>query len=148
MSVSLKLKRGSVRNMNRKLGNIAKRYSRLIPGVMNEQAEEVLKDSRENYVPVDTTALKYDSRVREVESVHGGWNSVQIVYGEGEAAAYALAVHEHLSEFSPYSWRNVKNPPVKFHPDGRGPKYLEKPLNKKAGTMQRELAEKLKLKST
>jgi len=49
--------------------------------------------------------------------------SVTMSFGGGGAEAYALAVHEHLSEFSPPSWQ----PPtiVQWNAAGTGPKFLE-----------------------
>jgi hypothetical protein len=66
---------------------------------------------------------------------------VRLVYG-GPAAAYALPVHEHPSRSSPPSWRGGG---VTFHPAGRGPKYLERPLFEELRTMAQDMAADLAL---
>lgn len=92
------------------------------------QAEQVMGDSKENYVPVDHGVLR-DSGFVEQPKIEAESISVRLGFG-GVAKAYAIAVHEHLSEHSPFSWKKAEasGRPVKFSPPGRGPKYLERPL--------------------
>jgi len=98
------------------------------------EAGLIMSDSKQNYVPVDFGILKGSGQVHPPEW-QGDVLVVQLSYG-GAAKAYALAVHEHLSKHSPWTWRVAKR--VTFHPAGRGPKYLEKPLKKASkGIMQR-----------
>jgi hypothetical protein len=65
---------------------------------------------------------------------------VELVFG-GVTAAYAVAVHEHLSQFSPPSWVAAEGAGnrVQFHPSGRGPKYLERPMNEEVPYLARDL---------
>lgn len=95
------------------------------------EAESVLTDSRSNFVPVDEAVLKTDNRTTSVEMVDGAW-VIFIIYGEGPARAYALALHEHPSEHSPRSWTSAD---VQFSPAGTGPGYLSIPLNIATGSM-------------
>jgi hypothetical protein len=90
--------------------------------------EVVLEDSKANYCPIEEPATnnirlvdtgKVDAPVFEPLGV-----SVRLSYG-GNAHPYAIAVHEHLSALSPYSWRHAKNG-VTFRVGG--PKYLERPV--------------------
>lgn len=66
--------------------------------------------------------------------------SVTIVFGEGESAPYAIAVHEHPGEYDPPSWQGVT---VNFH--GGGPKYLERPLLDAAGGFLQRIVDKAKV---
>lgn len=97
-----------------------------LAAALYQEAERVMADSKDNYVPVDFGVLRSSGRV-DPPTWDGDTVTVVISYG-GAAIAYALAVHEHLSKHSPYSWQVAKR--VTFHPAGHGPKYLEKPLNK------------------
>jgi len=103
------------------------------------EANIIIGDSQENYVPVDHGVLKSSARVSTPE-----WEGDEVVvtlsYG-GAAIAYALAVHEHLSKHSPYSWQVAKR--VTFHPAGRGPKYLSKPLNKHSRGLAKRIQERV-----
>lgn len=65
---------------------------------------------------------------------------VKIVAGD-ETTPQALAIHEHPSPHSPPSWEGVN---VEFHPSGRGPKYIEEPLNEAIGGMAERMASKMK----
>lgn len=56
--------------------------------------EDIMADSKQNYVPVDKGNLKASGTVSQAMSIGG--DSVQVVLGYGGAAApYALAVHEN-----------------------------------------------------
>lgn len=106
---------------------------------IEKQAKKIMADSKKNYVPVDETDLKKSGRVTE-GYYFGTKARVEMWYGGGKSAPYALAVHEHFStSYSPYSWKMAKKP-VKFKPLGHGPKYLEIPLRKAALTMPHEIA--------
>jgi len=76
------------------------------------EAETVMTDSKDNYVPIDLGALKSSGHVKPVER-SGKSLEVTLAYG-GAAAPYAVVQHEN---------------PDFFHPNGKSWKYLEKPLN-------------------
>lgn len=90
------------------------------------RGETIALDSKQNYVPVDKSTLQ-NSIHAEAPVIEGAQASVRIVAG-GPAADHAEAVHEHLSEHSPPSWKvaEAEGRPVKFTQGG--PKYLEKPF--------------------
>ncbi len=98
-------------------------------GALFREAERIMTRSKEEFVPVDDSPLKNSGHV-EMPEITGDLITVTMGYG-GAAVAYALAVHEHLSEHSPASWEKAEaaGHPVTFHPTGHGPKYLELPLN-------------------
>lgn len=90
------------------------------------RGETIALDSKQNYVPVDKSTLQGSIHV-EPPVVTGNQASVRIAAG-GPSADYAEAVHEHLSEHSPASWKaaEASGKGVKFTQGG--PKYLEKPF--------------------
>jgi hypothetical protein len=87
------------------------------------EAEAIMADSKEHYVPVDTGTLKNSGHV-QLPEIDGTTVTVQMGYG-GAAEAYAVVQHERL-EFN--------------HPVG-GPKYLERPLLAAASGLVSRLAE-------
>ena len=83
-------------------------------------------DSKANFVPVDQSTLQGSGHV-EAPVVEGNQASVRLAYG-GPAADYAEAVHEHLSEHSPHSWKVAEASGRGVHFTQGGPKYLERPF--------------------
>lgn len=93
-------------------------------GYLQNFANLIMEDSKERYVPEDEKTLKNSGTVDAVEKSLGAL-SVRLSFGGGDTAAgpYAIAVHEHLSQWSPPSWKNAT---VTFRKGG--PKYLELPM--------------------
>lgn len=53
-------------------------------------------------------------------------SAIEIIVTAGnDSIPYTLAIHEHPSPHDPPSWEGVN---VQFHPEGTGPKFLERPL--------------------
>lgn len=94
--------------------------------LLYQRGESIMLDSKQNYVPVDQSTLQGSGHV-EPPVVDGSQASVRLAYG-GPAAAYAEAVHEHLSEHSPRSWKAAEASGSGVHFTQGGPKYLEKPF--------------------
>ena len=69
--------------------------------------------------------------------------SVTIVAGTGAAAAYAVAVHEHLSEHSPASWKKAGQDGVHWRIPGTGPKFLENPVMEAKSTLLDRVARRI-----
>jgi hypothetical protein len=90
---------------------------------LKKEAEAVMTDSKQNYVPVGATGNLRNSGYVGAPEVSQDVVSIEIGYG-GAASAYAEAVHEHLSEHSPASWKKAET----VHFTQGGPKYLELPL--------------------
>jgi len=111
------------REMKRKMKAIAVAMPGKIARGLYLEGEYIMTRSKRDHVPVDLGALKSSGHVQKPVAA-AGVTSVKLVYG-GSSAPYALAIHEHPSEYSPPSWEGV---PVVFNPPGRGPKYLEKPF--------------------
>lgn len=114
---------------------IARETPQRLAAALYVRAEYVMTRSKNEFVPIDLGTLRSSGHV-EKPVVRGSQITIDLVYG-GAAAAYALAVHEHLSGASPRSWRNTT---VTFSPPGRGPKYLEIPLTQQGSTLAQDLA--------
>lgn len=93
------------------LGVLPEKTLKAAGGALYRRGEAIITDSKENYVPVDQGILRDSGHVELPEYVDGG---VQVALGFGGAAeAYAVVQHEDFSL---------------QHPNGGGPKYLERPL--------------------
>lgn len=79
--------------------------------------EDVMGESKEKYVPVNTGRLMGTGKVSEPEQ-----QGSKIVVVMGYNTDYAMAVHEDMSK------RHWKRP-------GSGPKYLEKPAKARQGEL-------------
>lgn len=109
-----------------------------------QEAEIVMAESKERYVPVNHGVLRGSGFVQPPK-IDGGDITVTLGFG-GTAKAYAIAVHEHLSDYSPRSWRKAEadGRHVKFSPSGAGPKYLERPLMETAKYLAQHLADRMR----
>lgn len=92
-----------------KLGNQA---PAAVGRALHNRAESIITESKEQYVPVDTGALRASGTVL-LPFIQGQHVQVEMGFG-GVAAPYAVKVHED---------------PAAHHPVGEY-KYLEKPFNK------------------
>lgn len=124
-----------------RMRTLARRYPDRIVRAVYRRAEAIMTRSKQEFVPVDKGILRNSGHVNTVQR-QGRIVSVTMAYG-GAAKAYAIAVHEHLSQHSPRSWRAARA--VVFSPAGRGPKYLERPLFEALRTMAADLAADLQV---
>lgn len=112
--------------LNAALTRLANQLPEKTASALFEVAEEILTLAKEKYVPVDLGALRasgfvrFDNRFKEY--------TVKIGFG-GAAAPYALIQHENMQ----YK-----------HTTG-GPKYLERPVMERAGSIGKDVADKVKL---
>ncbi len=125
--------------------NRLRMLSHNLPGraaaALYSEAEAIMTRAKDEFVPVDLGTLRASGMV-DPPVIEGATISVRLSFG-GAAAAYALAVHEYPSGHNPPSWDKAAE--VTFHPEGRGPKYLEIPLREAAEDMAGRLAQKLNL---
>src|SRR6185369_10687243 len=113
-----------------KLASLVPAIRQAVKEEMYQFGEEVMSESKSQYVPVDTGALMNTGHVQPpVED--GDRISVTLGYGD-EAVGYALKVHENLS------------PSVHWKRPGSGPKYLERPFQEKQGELPGRLAAKVR----
>ena len=118
------------------LNKLARRAPIGAAAALFQEAEKVMTESKESFVPVDLGVLRVSGKVAQPDITPLG-ASVTMGYG-GEAAAYALAIHEHPSPASPPSWAGGVN----FKRGG--PKYLERPLRNAIPGMAVRLGVKIK----
>lgn len=105
---------------------------------LNEVGEETMTQAKE-FTPVEHGPLR---------------NSGHVIAAEPDkldadlrfATEYAAAVHEHMSEHSPPSWvaAEAAGRPVKFHPAGTGPKFLERAIQNTARDFEERIAKKIR----
>lgn len=112
--------------MGQSLAEAERAYIKACAQALRVEAELIMTDSKQHYVPVDLGTLRSSGHVLPVHIERGQEVSVELVYG-GAAAPYALIQHE-VEEFN--------------HVVGEW-KYLEKPLRKAVAGMQQRLAERV-----
>lgn len=133
----ISLKFTGEKKMAQKIFALEKKFPGKARAALLFRGERVMTRSKNEFVPADKSILKNSGRV----VLERTGITVTLSYG-GDAKAYALAVHEHLSPHSPPSWRNTT---VRFSPSGRGPKYLQKPLLEQQRTLAKDLASDLRV---
>jgi hypothetical protein len=129
------------------LKRIQDAFPKQVARAVYKRGQGVMTRSKREFVPVAKKqggVLLASGHVQSPE-INGRNISVTLSFG-GAADAYAIAVHEHLSEHSPPSWQKAEESGdgVHFHPEGRGPKFLETPLMEAVSTMAVDIAEDLK----
>ena len=90
------------------------------------EGEAIIGDAKESYVPVDLGILR-DSGHVGLPDISGSRVQVEIGFG-GAAQDYAAIVHEDLTA---------------NHPNGGGPKYLERPLLAHGADMASRMADEV-----
>jgi hypothetical protein len=125
--------------MIKRIARLARAFGLKVEKSLKEEADEIMTTSKNDFVPVDEGELRESGQVQQKRN--GASVTVILSYGNDDIP-YAVAVHEHLSEASPPSWRNTV---VRFGPGNRGPKYLEIPLMEAAPKLPKSLARKLTL---
>ncbi len=109
-----------------------------IAKVLHRSAEDIMGDSKQNYVPVRDGSLRNSGHV-ELPTIQGSQVSVRLGFG-GPAAPYALVVHENpragkTGGVSPSGYRYRKYSQV-----GQW-KYLETPIKNHTPEVERRLHE-------
>lgn len=128
------------KEMLRKLKSLQNKFPDEIKIALRIEAERVMKDSKQNFVPVESGVLRSTGFVADPYR-KGDDVSVSLSYG-GAAAPYATALHEHPSESSPPTWEGKA---LVFTKEGTGPKYLETPLKNAIPGMADRMAKTLEL---
>ena len=96
---------------------------------LRKEAVAILSQAKAN-TPVETGDLRDSGEV-----VRTDYSRRDPAYDIGFSGPHAVAIHEHPSNVSPPSWKGVRNMlgqfrKVTFSPEGTGPKYLERAVNK------------------
>jgi hypothetical protein len=138
-----------VADLKRNLTDISRDTKSNLSIAAVEEAEMIAERSRNEFVPIREGNLASTIRVESGDLsqgrnelgqfTSGSAIEVRIVAGD-ETTPQALAIHEHPSQFSPPSWEGVN---VEFQPSGRGPKFVERPLNESIGGMAERMGDKI-----
>jgi len=112
--------------LEKKLDEAPRSAKQAAAASLYQSAEEIMTESKSNYVPVDTGALRASGFVQP-PIIDDRSISVALSYG-GPAVDYALVVHE--------------NPDAR-HPHGQW-KYLETPLKAHVGDVADRVIEAIK----
>lgn len=106
------------------------------------KGQDIIDDAKQNYVPVDEGDLRDTGKVTGHfgGNQHGNQYAISLSFGD-ESTPQAIAIHEYPSESNPPSWEGVD---VQFKPEGRGHKYLEKPLYKALPNLLDDISEGIK----
>lgn len=138
-----------VADLERNLTDISRQARENLSNAALEEAEAIAERSRNEFVPVESGNLASTIKVVSGELAQGRNERGQFTSGSAievrviagdESTPQALAIHEHPSPHDPPSWEGVN---VKFQPSGRGPKYLELPLNESIGGMAERMGDKV-----
>lgn len=132
-----------IESMARQLRQIATSQLGKTKAAMNFEAELILADSKDNYVPVGTVqggTLRASGFIIKAVLIDG--NIIVVIAYGGAASAYALAIHEHESGHSPRTWKGVE---LTFSRPGTGVKYLEIPLRTAQSGLAERLASKIRM---
>lgn len=109
------------------LSQIAREIPEKTGAALFQVGEEIMANAKENYVPVDLGALRASGFVRSDHRYKE--YTVKLGFG-GPSAPYALIQHENMT----YN-----------HTTG-GPKYLERPVMERAGSISRDVAGKVRIR--
>lgn len=144
-------KLAGTKKMQAKLEALSRRYPNKMKAAVRLEAEIIMTDSKRNFVPVDLGILRSSGRVGKAH--YRGRQGVRVGLRFGGAAApYAIAVHEHPSDFSPPSWEGKSVGDIigtrtgePWSREGRGAKYLERPIRNATPGLARRLAQSLQV---
>lgn len=138
-----------VADLRRNLTDISRQSKENLSTAALEEAESIAERSRNEFVPIESGNLASTIQVVSGQLLQGRNDlgqftsgsaiEVRVIAGD-DTTPQALAIHEHPSEHSPPSWEGVN---VKFQPSGRGPKYVEIPLNEAIGGMAERVGKKI-----
>jgi hypothetical protein len=128
------------------LQKFVKEYPDRIASALYMEAQIMMTESKRRCpIAPDGGTLRASGQVSEPVR-QGKCITVWLSYG-GAATAYAIAVHEHLSEHSPPSWKKAEagGEGVHWTEPGTGPKFLESVINEAEATIKARLAARLQL---
>lgn len=128
------------KTISRKIRQVVGRLPRDNAEATFEEAEAIAQDARDNYVPVDRGDLRDSikaTRGAPLGQVESARDAASTVEAGGPDAPYALTVHEHPSSADPPTWKGKR---IVFQPDGRGPKFIERPMREASRGMAERLA--------
>lgn len=128
MSVRVKWK--GAKAFSRKLNTMSAQVPARAGAALKTEGEALVKNAQANYVPVDDDVLRQTGKVEVLPAMGRMGVEAIVSFGEGGASEYAIPVHEHLSQWSPPTWKaaELTGKGINWTKPGTGPKYLELPL--------------------
>ena len=141
----MKFKLNGTKQMRARLQQIAKQFPTKVMGALYVEANIILTESKRRCPVAPDGGILRSSGVVHKPVRKGSGFSITLSYG-GAAQAYALAVHEHLSEHSPPSWivAELSGKGINWSVDGTGPKFLEEPINEALPTIADNIGHRIK----
>jgi hypothetical protein len=142
MGAPIKVKVIGLKKVERELKRLGKRGPKLLGSAFFQIAEEIIGESKEAHVPVDTSALKNSGFVEMPQTTSGGGVFVEAGFGgpagkgnlpptsNKKDVGYALIVHENTQL---------------QHPRGGRAKYLEIPFNQAKSQIDRRAVELMRI---
>lgn len=124
-----------VSDLQRRIKDISSQARSNLSDAAMEEAESIVTEAKERYVPVREGKLRDSIRATKGHLSQGrdeggrftSGSEIEIVISAGgDDIPYAVTIHEHPSPHDPPTWDGVS---VQFNPPGTGPKFLELPLN-------------------
>lgn len=122
-----------VDDMDRRLTEISRQTKDDLSDAAMNEAQDIARKAEER-TPEKAGKLRKTIKVVKGQLSQGrselgqftSGSEIEIVIAAGDdTTPYALTVHEHPSQHDPPTWEGVQ---VTFHPEGTGPKFLERPL--------------------
>lgn len=138
-----------VADLRRNLTDISRQSRENLSSAALEEAETIAERSRNEFVPINSGNLASTIKVVSGQLEQGRNDLGQFTFGSAlevriiagdDTTPQALAIHEHPSPHDPPSWEGVN---VQFKPSGRGPKFIEIPLNESIGGMAERVGGKV-----
>ncbi len=129
-----------------KLQKVLKIWPTRVGAALYQEGQIIMTESKKRCpVAPDGGTLRASGQAHPPEYA-GPHISVTLSYG-GAAEAYAIAVHEHLSEHSPPSWKvaEAAGRGIHWNVPGTGPKFLEGPINEAQPTLAARIAQRINL---
>ena len=138
------------KEMARQMRELADEVPDKAAAALYREGEQIVTTAKQATVPKDLGVLVNSGMTDQPELAEGGIQ-VSMHFG-GPAAPYALAIHEHPSIHSPPTWQGKPieeifsvRERIPWSRTGRGPKYLERPLNDAVKGMNDRIAKAIQL---
>lgn len=137
-----------IKKMRDTLKKLATDHPQKVASAIYLEAQIIMTESKKR-CPVDDGPLRTSGTVHLPEiRIAGGKKQIKVLMSYGGAAQdYALAVHEHMSEHSPWMWivAELEGKGITWSAAGTGPKFLESAINDAMPTLAAKIAARMKL---
>src|SRR5262245_54719977 len=125
--------------MTKLLRDLASKYPDKVEKAVYAESQIEMTESKKR-CPMRTGELRDSGKVADPKW-EGNVVTCTMSYGDGPSAPYAVAVHEHMSQFSPPNWPDE----IDWTVPGTGPKFLESVLNESRPYMAKRIAARVRI---